>query len=287
VYATFTGTLTDRHRLRAALLHAGDGSMLSDLDALRLHQLPFLPHDTFTRVLVDATTQRVSRDAVVIRRTTRMPRPVPIAGFPVAPAHRALAELAWRHTDARETLAVAAAAIQKGKVTIERLIAEAERGPARGRPRLERIIEELQAGVQSAPEGDFRQLVLSSRVLPVPLWNPLIQLPDGTKLSPDALFEDAALVHEVNGRKFHSAERAGEDAFEDMQRRSDAMVTADLTVLHNTPGRIAAEGRAVLAELETTYRREAGRGLPPGVVILRAGPPAVPSNVASPINLVG
>lgn len=36
VYATFTGALTNRHRARAALLHAGESSMLNDVDAAAL-----------------------------------------------------------------------------------------------------------------------------------------------------------------------------------------------------------------------------------------------------------
>jgi hypothetical protein len=287
VYATFTGRLTNRHRLRVALLHAGGDAMLTDIDALRMHGIPYLPPDAFTRVLVGAKTQRVSREAVVIRRTTRLPRAVKIAGFPVAPAYRALAEFILRNPDERASLAVAAAALQLQKFSIDQLIQECERGPARGRPRLARVIEQLLEGVRSAPEADFRHLVLTSKILPVPLWNPLIQLPDGTKISPDALWVGAALVHEVNGREHHAPDRAGEDAFEDMQRRSDAMVTSDLTVLHNGPNRISTEKRSVLGEVETTFLREDGRGLPPGVVVLRVGPPGVPSDVTFPRDLAG
>ena len=132
--------------------------------------------------------------------------------------------------------------------------------------------------MRSAPEADVRRLILSSRILPEPLWNPLIQLPDGRKISPDALFVDAAMVHEVNGRDAHAEAEAGEDAFEDMHVRADAMVTGGLTVLGNTPRRISTYGPDVLQQLETCYLRERGKGLPPGVIILRAGPPGTPSN---------
>jgi hypothetical protein len=261
--------------------------MLTDLDALRLYRLPYLPDDSFTRVLVAAAVQRLSRDYVLIRRTTRLPRPTIIDGFPVVPLDRAVADFALRHADERETVAVAAAAVQKRKVSIEQLSQEARRGPARGRPRLVRVINQLQAGVRSAPEADFRNLVVASRVLPDALWNALLLLPDGTKVSPDALFVGAGLVHEVNSREFHSPEKAGEDVFEDMQRRSDAMVTGGLTVLHNSPNRVANEGRTVISQVETCYQRDAGKGLPPGVVILRAGPPGTPSNVALPPEMAG
>jgi hypothetical protein len=269
VYATFTGEITQRHKQRAALLHAGDGSMLTDLTGLRLHRIPYLPADPVTRVLVRDDVQRASRDSIVIRRTTRLPPPVFLDGFPVAPAHRALCDFLLRYPDHRVALAVAAAAVQLGRVSVSQLIDEARLGPARGRPRLCRVINDLGAGVRSAPENDFRQLVLASRVLPEPLWNCLLRLPDGREISPDALFTDAGLVHETNGRKYHS----GDEAFDDMQERHDAMTAAGLTVLHNPPHRIRSESGVVIAQVEECHTRDGGRGLPPGVVILRPGPP--------------
>jgi hypothetical protein len=268
VYLTGPGPLTLRQRRRAALLRAGEQSMLSDRDALDLYGVPDLPVDPFVRVIVPNEVKRASRDFLVVRRTTRLPPPRTVAGFPVAPPHRALADFVLRSSDARSALAVASAAVQRGLVDLSKLGEEAARGPARGRPRLNRVLTKLERGVRSLPEDDFRELVRRSRVLPEPLWNCLLRLPDGQLVSPDALFEDAGLVHETNGRKYH----ADEDPFEDMQRRSDGMVTADLVVLHNSPRRQSREGRAVIAELETCYLRHKGRGMPSGVEIIRRGP---------------
>jgi hypothetical protein len=145
-----------------------------------------------------------------------------------------------------------------------------------------RVIEALEAGIRSAPEEDFRRIVQRRRDLPEPLWNCLLRLPDGRKICPDALFVDAAVIHETNGRMYHASEAAGPDAFEDMQRRSDALVAAGFTVLHNSPHRIQHESRAVLAELVRCYQRNAGRGLPAGVVMLRTGPPGAPCDVTLP-----
>jgi hypothetical protein len=133
-----------------------------------------------------------------------------------------MCDLALREADERSSLAVAAAAVQLGRVSVSALADEAKRAAARGRPRLLRVLDALASGVRSAPEQDFRALVQSSRILPEPLWNPTLQLPDGRRVSPDALFVDAGLVHETNGRAFHAAD----DLFEDMQRRNDALVTA-------------------------------------------------------------
>jgi very-short-patch-repair endonuclease len=85
-------------------------------------------------------------------------------------------------------------------------------------------------------------------------------------VSPDALFVDAGLIHETNGRAFHAAD----DVFEEMQERNDALVAAGLTVLHNSPRRILADPSNVRAEVERCYQRLRGNGLPPGVVVVRA-----------------
>lgn len=268
VYLTTPGSITKMQRRRAALLRAGGQAMLTDLDALDLYGVPGLPLDRSVHVLVPDAVKRTSKDFLVIRRTPRFPPPRQLRGFPVAPPERALADFVRRHGDGREALAVAASALQRRTVDRDVLVEEALRGPARGRPRLARVIEKLDRGVRSVPEDDLRTLVLRSRVLPEPLWNCLLELPDGKVVSPDALFVDAALVHETNGRQFH----AGYDEFEDMQRRHDAMVAAGLVVLHNSPRRIANEARAVVAQIEACYQRNAGRGLPAGVTLVRRGP---------------
>jgi hypothetical protein len=264
VYASFTGALSPRQRLRAALLAAGDHAVLNDLDALRAHGVPYLPPDPVIRLLVPGTVHRTSRQFMVIRRTTRMPPAVVLDGLPVAPAARALCEFAARHPDERESLAVAAAAVQLAKVSIEQLAVEARRGPSRGRPRVVRMIGVLGGGIRSAPEDDFRRLVGRSRSLPTPLWNPRLRLPSGRHVHPDALFVQAALVHETNGREVH----AGFEDFQDMQRRHDEMTAAGLTILHNAPRRLRDDGPSVLAEVEQCYARLDGRGLPVGVSLV-------------------
>jgi hypothetical protein len=123
----------------------------------------------------------------------------------------------------------------------------------------------LGAGVRAASEGDFRNLAEASLVLPQLIYNCLLRLPGGELISPDALAVDAALVHETNGRIAH----ARSDLFEDMQVRHDLMTTAGLVVLHNSATRVRQRGREVIGQFERCYLREKGRGLPPGIVILK------------------
>jgi len=270
VYVAQTGPIGDRQRLQAALLFSGAGAMLDDSTALAEYRMTYLPDDDVVRVLVPAENQRHSKGFVAIRRTVHHP-PVRRTrdGLALAPAARALTNFALRHPDERDVRAVLASAVQRRRVTLEQLRREHRICSSRGRRRLTRVLEQLEAGVRSAPEGDVRQLVLTSRVLPDPLYNCLLELPCGRRISPDLLIEEAALVHETNGKGPHFED---EDVFDDMQERHDAMTVAGLTVLHNSPRLIAREGSRVLADLEQCYLRDVGKGLPPGVRIIRRGP---------------
>ena len=100
--------------------------------------------------------------------------------------------------------------------------------------------------------------------LPRLLYNRLLLMPDGRRVSPDALAPDAPLIHETNGRVAHERE----DLFEDMQIRHDYFTTWGFTALHNTPRRIYRDGRSVISEFERCYVRLAGTGWPEGVVLL-------------------
>jgi hypothetical protein len=267
VYVAHTGPVTDLQRLWAGLAFSGGRALLDDTTALREYGVHYLPDDEQVRLLVPARVQRTSRDFVSIRRTVYPPPAVEgRGGIRLAPAARALTDFALRYEDERTVRAVLASAVQRRQVSMTLLDEELKIAPARGRRRLVRVLDELHAGVRSAPEGDVRRLVAGSRVLPAPRYNCLLRLPSGRKISPDLLIEEAALVHETNGRRPHFEE---EDAFDSMQERHDAMTAAGLTVLHNSPKLIAQDGPRILGELEACYLRDAGRGLPPGVVILR------------------
>jgi hypothetical protein len=267
IYLAHTGPVTELQRLWAALLLGGEEAMLDDTTALREHGVNYLPDDTQIRVLVPDTVQRTSRDFVSVRRTIHLPRPViGRGGIRLAPTARALTDFALRYDDERAVRAVLASAVQRRQIPLALLDQELKIAPARGRRRLVRVLEELHDGVRSAPEGDVRQMVATSEVLPRPLYNCLLQLPSGRRISPDLLLEEAALVHETNGRRPHFE---GEYEFDSMQERHDAMTTGGLTVLHNSPRLIRTDGPRVLEEIETCYLRDRGKGLPPGVVILR------------------
>jgi hypothetical protein len=160
---------------------------------------------------------------------------------------------------------VLADAVQRRVASRPALLEELSHVTGRGAGIAHRAGRWIAAGVASAPEAEFLTLCQESKVLPTPLINPLLELPSGLRISPDALFLDAGLVHETNGRGPHAAD----DRFDDMQARHGAMTAAGLTVLHNSPRQIRTERRRVIADLEACYAKAKGRGLPAGVLLLR------------------
>ena len=267
-YLAETGTPSYRERLRGALLYGGSSAQLADSTALRGYGVRYLPPDPTVRVLLPADTKRANRDGVEVRRTHRPPKPRIIDGLPHCPPERAAVEFAARIGHQRDATAVIADVVQRGVGSPQRIALEARRVTGRGAGIARRAVADVVDGARSAPEADLMAICARSLILPPPLLNSLLLLPSGRKVSPDALWEDAGLVHETNSREHHD----GEDLFDDTQSRHDEMTEAGLTVLHDSPRQQQRESERILRQLETCYRRLVGRGLPPGVVLLRAHP---------------
>jgi len=267
VYAAFSGPLNEQQRLWAAKVYCGDDMLLTDRHVLLAHDVRYVPDEDGVHVLLPWTKTRKPRAWLHITRTRHVPQPLSLDCFPAAPLDRALIDFGLRNREPRTVLAVFADAVQRRKVAVSALEEALALAPPRGRRATALAVEALRAGIRSAPEQDFR--LISRRVrTPVVLFNPLLQLPSGRRISPDALIEECGLVHESNGRAAHEEE----DLFESMQERHDVMTSAGLTALHNSPRRLLTAGDLVEAEWRQCAARLAGRGLPPGVVILRRGP---------------
>ena len=265
VYLTRPGEAHRRQLLIAAVLFAGPESAIDGPDACRFHGIKSAPvDDSAVHVVLPWGTPIRSRGFVVVRRTIF---PIPIVRTDrvryVDAATAAIAASRLVGAD-RTALAIMSEVLQRRLTTYDELVRAHIQGQRRNARRGDAAIAYLGAGIRSTPEADFLRLVSASTVLPRPLLNPTLRLPGGRVVSPDALFVDAGLVHETNGRLAH--ERA--DLFEQMQQRHDLMTAAGLTILHNSPRRLVTHGREVIGEIEACYRQLAGRGLPRGVAVL-------------------
>lgn len=267
VYLTYRGTMSEAQRHRAALLYAGDSAQLADVTSLIAHGVRDVPSNGSTHVLIPATEHRASKAFVTVRRTHRLPVPDMLAGLPCCPLARSLAAASARIGDLQSARALIADAVQRELVTTGALRAELPHLAGRGAGVARRAIENILAGARSAPECEFLDLCATIRGLPRPWVNCLIQLPCGRLVSPDALWVAARLIHETNSARWH----AGPDDFDSTQERAAALVAAGFVVVSSSPRQIRGEGRRIAGQIAALHRANEGRGLPPGVVVLRGG----------------
>jgi hypothetical protein len=134
VYLARTGIPTTPQKEMAALLHAGDGSVLTGRAALYGLGLATTEPRCFD-VLVPATRRPGSAAFIRIRRTTRMPERIIREGrrWYVLPP-RALADAARFTTDLGEVRALIAGAVQRGDCPFGALARELDQGPGPGMP---------------------------------------------------------------------------------------------------------------------------------------------------------
>lgn len=268
VYLTQHGEPSRRQRLIAAVLYGGDDAAIDGVDACHFYGVKVVrPDERFVHLVVPATSHVRSREWLVVRRSSSPygMRSTSRVRY-VEPADAVIA--ATRSMRSRRSIVAAMSdAIQRRVVDIDELVRAHNRGSRVNAKVAGEVLAELGAGPRSAPEVDFRRLAEAVPTLPPLLYNPLIQLPDGQCIRPDALAPDAALIHETNGAVAHRRH----DLFEDMQRRHDAATASGFTVLHNSPRRIREQGHDVIREFEKCYHRLRKAGWPPGVVLLDDG----------------
>ncbi len=244
VYLTVTGEPTWEQRATAAMLYGGADSVLTGLAALRLHQFR-VPDTAIIDLLVPHSSQRASRDFVVVHRTRRMPDgQFADLALHFAPVPRATADAVRSLGTLAEARAVAASVVQRRKCTVAQLARELKAGPVHGSARLRMVLAEVADGVHSVAEADFRALILGSD-LPNPLFNPDLYL-DGKFLArPDAWWPEAGVVAEVDSREWHLLP----EHWQQTMARARQMAAAGITHLHVSPSEIRTDPGALIAQI--------------------------------------
>ena len=256
IYLVHNGGLTIGQREAAAVLYAGEPSIITGRAALARVGVR-LPVSEFIDVLVPHQQRRVSKDFVRIHRTIRMPeRPWRSNGLLWAPAARAVADAVHGQTDLNSVRALVADAVQQRTCTVEQLAVELRAGPKQGSSSLRAALEEVADGIASVAEGDFRKLIKNSG-LPKPIYNPELFVGDVFLARPDAWWPAAGVAAEVDSREWHLSPAA----WERTQARHARMSAHGILVLHYAPRRIRSDGAAIVAELRAAI--EAGRQRPP------------------------
>jgi hypothetical protein len=247
-----TGPPTDAQRIAAALAYAGGDAMLTGAVACRLYGLRRVPHGSQIHVLVPAPRQPATSGFVVVERTTRMPSPRSVDGWPAAPRVRAVLDASRRIRRLDDVRALLAEAIQRGLCTVDELVIELEAGSRAGSARPRRVLREVAVGVRSVAEINAHRLAKRSAVLPAFQWNVPIRDVHGALIAiPDAWADDVALAWEIDSYEFHLSP----EQYDRTLRRHATMVAAGIVVAHTTPARLRREPDQVLRELEAAYRQ--------------------------------
>jgi hypothetical protein len=255
-----TGTPTVDQRVVAALLHGGDGAILTGVEACRRLGIRRGPPDGGPlHVLVPHTRQVRNTELTRIERTTRLPRPMVRDGVPLAPAGRAVVDTAKKVRSGAAIAELAADAVQHNLCTVEQLAEELATCGRRGSATPRDVIRDVAAGVRSAAERDAKKLSRRSG-LPEPMWNAAVYGSDGALLGiADAWWDDVGLAWEINSFAWHllPADYAKEQA------KRARFAAAGVPVLPTLPRRLHAEGHEVIKEMQKAYAAAGGAPRPP------------------------
>ena len=253
-YLAATGVPTTTQREIAALTYAGSDSVITGEAALRHHGIR-APQTAVVTVLIPNRRYVRSSGSVRIWRTTRMPR-TPLNDGPVRVAlpARAVADTARALSSLSDVRAVVADAVQPHRCPIFLLADELEEGPRRGSGLLRQVIGEVQDGIRSVAEADFRDLLLRAQ-LPTPMFNARILAGDTFVASADAWWQRAGVAAEVDSREWHL--RPAD--WERTMRRHAAMTAHGILVLHFTPRMIREDSADVVRQIREALKTGSAR----------------------------
>lgn len=264
VYLT-TGRMPERGDwLRAGLLIAGPGAVVSGWDGLRAHGLgaQHPPTDEILILTQDGTHRLVGRVRIrPSRRPLRAVRlPVPGACIAdVADVARAIADTAHTYRTLPPVRALVLSSAQLGRCTIEQLQDELADGPRNRSAHLRRAIDALLAGAASIAEAELADVL---RDAGLPDFEQNIDLIDGRGrlvATADVFWRSLRAVLEVDSREHHFLE----PKWEGTMSRHNLLTRHRLAVTHYAPKVLRSRRHEVVRELDDWLRARADElGLP-------------------------
>lgn len=209
VHLLHSGEPTSEDRLRAALLYATGPArehaaaprpMITGLAALAVYgfsSVPTLRALDSVDVLVDGAPAVRSTPGARVVRCPRPPEPVLLAGLPLAPVARALADAVGQLADRAEVRRLLVEAVRGAHCDERELMRELAAVRALALPRVAEAADAFLAEGQALAEGRLYALVREEG-LPDPCWNVELRLPGGALLGGvDAYWPDHAVAVEV------------------------------------------------------------------------------------------
>ena len=270
------GTATETERLRAAVLYGGPEAVVSGYAALRLHGVRGLPRELHgaqpgrggapdadsVRLLIPAGRRRASARFVVAVRTRRLPEPVEIDGFRVAPVTRAAVDACLDTSDAERVRELIKGLIVSGDCTVRGLQRELDAHQTRSSGTLRAALSEFGEAIGFRAQRQCLRR-LANVAAPPPSWNRTVieQSTGRIAVLPGALWPEHGVALEVDGVvDAASRERAA-------ARRQWMSRVLRLTVAQVTPSQLRDRRDSVWAELRGLLSRPPTFRLPPGYVL--------------------
>jgi len=267
VLLTHSGDPTRRQRMIAASLWTGEESAIDGMSACAhfgLKLVGFKPERVHVVAPCGATSAR-SRDWVRLRRTVGHIDVVRTERLRYVVEPIALLVAAREARDEDAAISILSRGLQTGFTTTAELQAAREMLGDKWCKRLDGALVTTKIGLRAVSEKNFRNLVMTSDVLPEPIWNQWLDLGDGGyPVCADGLWLGAGMLHEVTGRDYH----AWAEMFESTSARTERVTASGIVPTQSTPLRLLREPAVVLANLERTHQLYDGRGMPPGVKLI-------------------
>ncbi|MFR9674808.1 hypothetical protein [Streptomyces sp. TR06-5] len=284
VFLLRADTPTSQDRLRAVLLHAstscapadphdgapGPAALITGAAALALHGFTATPPLTALNridVLVPGSggPRSTGFARVVHRGSGAMPAGTVLAGVPVAPVHRALADAVAHTDDPQAVRALLTEAVEQHHCEPGELLDTLAEAGLLSTVRVAGAVDDLVAAGRSVAEGRLYELV-RTRDVPQPCWNVELRLPGGPFLGGvDAYWPDQAVAVSIDAPLRCRATgalgaAAGEDLLGDAYaQQREVLERFGITVVHLTPGGLREAPEHQAAVVRTALAAAADR----------------------------
>ncbi|AOR34326.1 hypothetical protein BFF78_27680 [Streptomyces fodineus] len=247
-------------------------AMITGLAALTLHGFsttpPLLSLDRVD-VLVPRLRRLRSSGYVRVLRTPSLPTPKAVAGLPVAPVPRALADAVAELTDAAAVRRLLTEAVRGGHCEPAAVVRQLTQAKLLNRPHVVDAVDALVAEGRSIAEDRLYRMV-SEYGLPDPVWNVDLRLPGGPHLGGlDAYWPDQAVAVELDTRAPRQGHREDEDAlWSEYARKREHLERLGITVVYITPKKLRDGMEQQATVVRTALMASADRDPAAYVVVL-------------------
>ncbi|MET7606436.1 hypothetical protein ABZU45_14690 [Streptomyces avermitilis] len=248
-------------------------AMITGLAALALHgfaSAPPLPSLDKIDVLVPKPRRLRSTGYVRIVRAPELPDASVLAGVPVAPVPRALADAVAELSDADVVRRLLTEAVRAGHCEPASVVRELTQARLLGRPHVVDAVDSLLAEGRAIAEGRLYRMVREHN-LPDPVWNVDLRLPGGPPLGGlDAYWPEQAVAVELDTRAPRQDHRQdAEDAlWSEYARKRELLERLGITVVHITPKKLRDATEQQAAVIRTAMMASEDRDPAAHVVVL-------------------